>query len=286
MGLQDLVVLLDGSTRDEAKLTLALGLARRHDAHLTGLCPLELLLPADVSFALGGYPDLWALPEFAKQIESQARTKAVMIEERFRELLRRDGVSGDWQFEPDSLLATVTHRAQAADLLVVGQADPENPLPAAARTLVEDVLMTCGRPLLIVPYAGEFASVGTNTLIGWTRTRESARAVHDALPLLAPSGKVTVLTVESSRPAPDSRVLPTADIAEHLARHGLDVSAARTVVSDGLSPADALLDYASDIGADLLVVGGYGHSRTREMIMGGVTRDLLQHMTVPVLMSH
>jgi nucleotide-binding universal stress UspA family protein len=95
---------------------------------------------------------------------------------------------------------------------------------------------------------------------------------------------VTVLTVETTKPADDA--LPTADIAEHLARHGLDVSAARTVVSDGLSPADALLDYAADISADLLVVGGYGHSRTREMIMGGVTRDLLRHMTLPVLMSH
>jgi nucleotide-binding universal stress UspA family protein len=81
-------------------------------------------------------------------------------------------------------------------------------------------------------------------------------------------------------------VAPAADIAEHLARHGLTVTAARTVVSDGLPPADVLLDYASDIGADLLVVGGYGHSRTREMILGGVTRDLLRHMTVPVLMSH
>jgi nucleotide-binding universal stress UspA family protein len=95
-----------------------------------------------------------------------------------------------------------------------------------------------------------------------------------------------VLTVERPRASGDSQVLPTAEIAEHLARHKLDVSAARTVVTDGLSPADALLDYASDIGADLLVVGGYGHSRTREMIMGGVTRELLQHMTVPVLMSH
>ena len=146
--------------------------------------------------------------------------------------------------------------------------------------------MIAGRPLLLIPYAGEFATVGKNVLIGWTRTRESARAVHDALPLIAPSATVTVLTVEAGRGKPDTRILPTADIAEHLARHGLTVSAARTVVSDGLTPADALLDYASDIGADLLVVGGYGHSRTREMILGGVTRDLLQHMTVPVLMSH
>jgi nucleotide-binding universal stress UspA family protein len=109
--------------------------------------------------------------------------------------------------------------------------------------------------------------------------------VHDALPLLAKGSKMLVLTVESTKGG-ELEVLPTADIAEHLSRHTLDVSAARTVVSDGLSPADALLDYAADMQADLLIVGGYGHSRTREMIMGGVTRDLLRHMTVPLLMSH
>ncbi len=285
MGLRDLVVLLDGSARDETKLAMAIELARRSDAHLTGLCPLELLLPADMSFALGGYPDLWALPEFARQLESQAKAKAAVIEANFRELLRREAITGDWALETGPLISAVTRRALAADLIVVGQADPDNPLPPIARTLLEDVLMTAGRPLLIVPYAGTFPTIGTNALVGWTPTRESARAVHDALPVLAQAAKVLVLTVESTRGG-ELEPLPTADIAEHLARHGLDVSAARTVVSDGLSPADALLDYASDIQADLLVVGGYGHSRTREMILGGVTRDLLHHMTVPVLMSH
>jgi nucleotide-binding universal stress UspA family protein len=284
MSLRDLVVVLDGSPRDKAKLAVAVALAQRHDAHLTGLCPLELLVPPDVSFALGGYPDLWALPEFARQLESQARAKAAIVEAGFREVLRRESITGDWTFETRSLISAVAHRAQITDLLIIGQSDPDNPVPEVARSLIEDVLMTAGRPLLIIPYAGTFGPVGANTLIGWTPTREAARAVHDALPLLAPSAKVTVLTVEST--AHDTRALPTVEIAEHLARHGLDVSAARTVVTDGLSPADALLDYASDVGADLLVVGGYGHSRTREMIMGGVTRDLLRHMTVPVLMSH
>jgi nucleotide-binding universal stress UspA family protein len=286
MALRDLVVLLDGSPRDEAKLSVAIELARRNDAHLTGLCPLELLLPADMSFALGGYPDLWALPEFAKQVDSQARAKAAIIEAGFRELLRREGIKGDWVLEAGFLIPSVTRRAQACDLIVVGQTDPENPLPATARTLVEDILMTAGRPLLLIPYAGRFDTIGTNALVGWTPTRESARAVHDALPVLAPSAKVMVLTVETPRESGDNEVPQTTEIAEHLSRYQLDVSAARTVVSDGLSPADALLDYASDIGADLLVVGGYGHSRTREMIMGGVTRDLLRHMTVPLLMSH
>jgi nucleotide-binding universal stress UspA family protein len=285
MGLRDLVVLLDGSSRDETKLAVAVDLARRNDAHLTGLCPLELLLPADMSFALGGYPDLWALPEFAKQIDSQAKAKAAVVEASFRELMRREAITGEWVLETGPLIQAVTRRALAADLVVVGQADPENPLPPIGRTLVEDVLMTAGRPLLIIPYAGQFATIGTNTLVGWTPTRESARAVHDALLILAAGAKVLVLTVETMRGA-EVEPLPTVDIAEHLSRHALDVSAARTVVSDGLSPADALLDYASDIQADLLVVGGYGHSRTREMILGGVTRDLLHHMTVPVLMSH
>jgi nucleotide-binding universal stress UspA family protein len=286
MSLRDLVVLLDGSARDETKLTVAMNLARQNDAHLTGLCPLEMLLPADMSLALGGYPDLWALPEFARQVEAQARAKASAIEAGFRDRLRREDVRGDWEFETGPLLPNIIQRCLASDLIVVGQSDPENPLPAAARTLVEDLLVTAGRPLLLIPFAGTFETVGKNVLIGWTPTREAARAVHDALPLFERPGKVTVLTVEASNPPPDTQTLPTAEIAEHLARHGYDVSAARTVVTDGLSPADALLDYASDLSADLLVVGGYGHSRTREMIMGGVTRDLLRHMIVPVLMSH
>src|ERR1700712_5356746 len=154
MGLRDIMVLLDGSARDETKLAVALQLARRNDAHLTGLCPLELLLPADMSFALGGYPDLWALPEFAKQIEGQAKAKAAVIEAGFRELLRREGLKGDWLLETGSLTPSVTHRAHAADLIIIGQADPENPPPATARTLIEDLLMTAGRPLLLIPYAG------------------------------------------------------------------------------------------------------------------------------------
>jgi hypothetical protein len=185
VNLRDLLVVLDGSPRDDIKLAVAVGLARRFDAHLTGVCPLELLVPADMAFALGGYPDLWALPEFAKQIEGQSKAKAAVIEAKFRELLRREGVNGDWVFETGSLIRAVTLRSHAADLVVLGQADPDNPLPEVGRTMVEDLLMTAGRPLLIIPYAGQFEAIGSNTLVGWTATREAARAVHDALPLLA-----------------------------------------------------------------------------------------------------
>src|ERR1700759_276006 len=127
MALRDLVVLLDGSPRDETKLAVAVDLARRNDAHMTGLCPLELLLPADMSFALGGYPDLWALPEFAKQIDRQAQSKAALVEAGFREALRRESVNGDWILEPGPLVPAVARRALTTDLIVIGQADPENP---------------------------------------------------------------------------------------------------------------------------------------------------------------
>ncbi len=285
VSLRDLLVVLDGSARSEIQLALSVGLARRHDAHLTGFCPLEFLLPADLGFALSAYPEMLALQEAASQLEVQVRAKAGSIEAAFREQLRRNDVKGDWQIAADSVEA-VARRARVADLLVLGQVDPDHRLPPAARHLIEDALMNAGRPLLLVPYAGRFDTIGTNVLLGWNGTREAARAAHDALPLITPSATVTVLTVEHATGAAEPEDVPGADMAEHLARHGLRVSAARTVADGSISDADALLSYASDSGADLLVVGGYGHSRMREMILGGATRELLQHMTLPVLMSH
>jgi nucleotide-binding universal stress UspA family protein len=285
MGLRDILVILDGSARDKSTLAVAVDLAQRHAAHLSALCPLEILYPDDLAFTLNGYPDQFVRPVLAERLEQQAIQKAAIIEAGFREQLRRNGLEGDWQAAMGPADVLVARRAGTTDLVVIGQADPERPLPKAAGNLVEDVLMTSGRPLLLVPYAGCFIQVGRNAMIGWNGSREASRAVHDALPLLQPAAKVTVLCVQHVSPGAALTELPTAEIAAHLARHGLAVTAARTV-ADGISDADALLSYACDIGADLLVVGGYGHSRMRELILGGVTRALLQHMTLPVLISH
>ncbi len=286
MDLRDIVVLLNGSARDDIALNVAARLARRNDAHLTGLCPLEPQVPGDVPFALGGYSDLWTLPDIAARIDRQTGGNAASIQERFRVLLAREGIRGDWWTTTGSPMPAILRRTQATDLVVAGQTDPDTPSPDMPRNLAEDVLMGAGRPLLLIPYAGRFETIGTNVLVGWTPTREAARALHDAIPLFAPGAKITVLTIgTSATPSGLAPPLPT-DIVRHLTRHGLDAVAARTVITDGLRPSDALLDYAADLGSDLLVTGGYGHSRTREMVMGGVTRDLLRHMTLPVLMSH
>jgi nucleotide-binding universal stress UspA family protein len=286
MKLRDLLVVLDGSARGEAVLSVAMGLARRHDAHLTGFCPLEVLMPANLAFALGGYPALTSLQGAANQLEDEALEKAERIAVGFRDQLRGNEVRGDWQVGRGAVAEVVARRARMADLVVLPQADPDHPLPPAARHLVEDVLMSVGRPLLLVPFAGRFDTIGTNVLVGWNGTREAARAVHDALLLIEPTAKVTVLTVERGRFRAEPTEMPGADIAEHLARHGLNVSAARTATDGSIADSDALLSYSSDIGADLLVVGGYGHSRARELVLGGVSRGLLQHMTLPLLMSH
>ena len=140
-------------------------------------------------------------------------------------------------------------------------------------------------PVLVVPYAGRYETVGRRVLIGWSATREAARAVSDAMPLLAAAEIVTVLTIDAREGTDAHGELPGADISLHLARHGVKAEIERTV-SAGIPAGDVLLSRAADLGADLLVIGAYGHSRVRELLLGGVTRSILQSMTLPVLMSH
>jgi nucleotide-binding universal stress UspA family protein len=148
-----------------------------------------------------------------------------------------------------------------------------------------NVLLASGRPLLAVPYAGQFERVGDRVLVAWNASREATRAVNDALPLLRGATIVTVLAVNPKHGIEGHGDVPAADIVLHLARHGVKAEAAHTIAND-ISEGDALLSYAADLGADLIVAGGYGHSRARETVFGGVTRTLLEEMTVPMLLSH
>jgi nucleotide-binding universal stress UspA family protein len=168
-----------------------------------------------------------------------------------------------------------------ADLLVLGQDDPESDNAG----LLETVLFDSGRPVLAIPFAGNFNSIGKRVLVGWNASREASRALHDALPLIAKADTTTVFLANPKRGLGAHGEEPGADIARHLARHGLMVEVAKAVADD-VSDSALLLNHASDMGADLLVMGAYGHSRLREFILGGVTRSLLREMTIPVLLSH
>jgi nucleotide-binding universal stress UspA family protein len=294
-GLRDIVVVLDDSTLSEARLATAVALAKQHGAHLTGLSALDVLKSRRSVMQRRGTPEAdtqrmtqvadWSGLRSGDYLEegAQAAETAERIEATFKERLRIGHVEGDWRMTNGKLSEAAVRQARNADLVIVGQADPEH--PPAGGPLVEDLLMTAGRPILIIPYVGHFETLGATVLVGWTNSREAARAVNDAIPLLAKAASVTVLSARPSGRKPATHDATGAEITRHLARHGIRAEAAQTVMTGG-SASDVLLSYAADVSADLLVVGGYGHSRLRELVLGGVTRDLLHHMTLPVLMSH
>jgi nucleotide-binding universal stress UspA family protein len=170
--------------------------------------------------------------------------------------------------------------ARHTDLCVVGQPSEETPEPEAGR-LVEAAFMDSGRPALVVPYIGAAPEPSRRILVAWNGSREAARAVHDALPFLLAPERTTVLIVDPQAQGSEVGEPPGAD----LARHGVRVEV-KSVPGGGLVAGDAILAQAADEGADLLVMGGYGHSRLREMVLGGATRHLLVQMTLPVLLSH
>jgi nucleotide-binding universal stress UspA family protein len=196
---------------------------------------------------------------------------------------RAAGIEADWIAVRGDMPDAVLPYARRVDLTVIGQSGEDSPEERMARGLPEALLLASGRPILVVPRYGKFERVGERVLVAWIGTRESARAVNDAIPLLAGAHEVTVLAVNPSLGAGND--VPSGDIALHLARHDIKATASATR-GEGLSVGDVLLSRAADLGVDLIVMGGYGHSRVRELALGGVTRHLLEHMTVPVLMSH
>ena len=286
MGLKDVLVTLDATAIGERRLRSAAELAREHGAHLTGLYVVEpLQLAGYLSPSVSGYVDIAAMEAIEARHREAAQAAAARVEPVFAEACRVAGVTGEWRFvEGDTAEIGVLH-ARYADLAIVGQLDPENP-PASSgmARLPEQLALASGRPVLIIPYAGRFESIGRRVLVAWSRTREAARALNDALPVLQRADNVMVLSINPERGAAAGE-LPGADIARHLARHGVKAEASYTVAED-IDVGNALLSRAADLGADLIVMGCYGHSRMRELILGGATREILRHMTVPVLMSH
>jgi nucleotide-binding universal stress UspA family protein len=222
----------------------------------------------------------------ADEVMAQAREKAAeighLIEHRFHERLKTAGISGKWlRVEAEPAAAFAAH-ARFVDLAIVGQNDPDRPFVGASVPVT--AIMQSGRPVLVVPYTGDIKSVGHNILIGWKEGREATRAVNDALPLLTRARMAAVLTIDREDASYDNAET-SSKIVLHLARHGVNAFAKHTV-SDDVPDGDVILNWASDTGADLIVVGGYGHSRASEFVLGGVTRTLLKAMTVPVLFSH
>jgi nucleotide-binding universal stress UspA family protein len=286
MALKDLMVLLDPTEQGSKRLAIAAAFAQRHGAHLKGLCLAEAVTPVEpVAMTADAYAFGGGMSAFLDELRGERARRIAPLEEAFRNRLARDGLSGEWVLAEGIAGAAALAHARLSDLIIAGQTDPAGGPDRPYVNPIEEIMLASGRPLLVVPCYGDFPICGETVLVGWTETREATRAVHDALPILAAAKSVTVLAIGAEHGEGGAGEVPAGEIAAHLARHGVHASAAETVTG-GISPADVLLNYASDTGADLMIVGGYGHSRVRELTLGGVTRSLLQHMTVPVLFSH
>ncbi|EMN1925772.1 universal stress protein [Burkholderia ambifaria] len=277
MSYKTLLVHLDDSDRCKARVNLALELAGRWNAHLIGLYAVcqdlfEPLRRPDEPLKLAVY----------ERLCEQRRKDA---EERFLMAAERAGRSVEWQAPAGDVTGTAILHARHADLLVLGQENPDDRMTFVARHFVEDVVMGSGRPAIVVPYAGDVRTLGENVLIGWDGGREAARATADALPLLTRARFVHVETVTRGHPDPDETPAGV-DVAAYLERHGIRASFSTTPRERSVSVGAMLLNRVTDVHADLLVMGLYSHARMHERVLGGATRTILETMTVPVLLSH
>jgi nucleotide-binding universal stress UspA family protein len=285
MSFKDVLVHVEAGATGERRLQYAIELARQHEAHLSGLFVIEPLhLGAYFTPPAASYVDVAALEEIDRKHREAEMGTATQLEARFRGLCTKAAIGADWHVAVGDARQQMTLNARCVDLAILGQIDPDHLPTDSAEQLPEQTSIASGRPTLVVPYAGEFNTVGRNVLLAWSHTREAAHAANDALPILKRAEKVTVLMVNPEG-AEEERDVPALDIAQHLARHGVKAEAAFTVAKD-VDIADILLSRASDLDADMLVMGCYGHSRLREFVLGGTTRMILREMTVPVFMSH
>jgi nucleotide-binding universal stress UspA family protein len=274
--IKDLLVYLTSGIDDDATLDYALSLARTFDAHAAGIAFAYEAVPA--AMLVDDIPAIW-ITELRKEAEGAAEAAVG----RFNAAARRAGVAVEARWMAASFVGTADLFARIGrrfDLTVVRQADPEKGTPAPL--IIEAALFETGRPALIVPCIQQGVSKLDRVIVCWDGSRSAARAANDALPFLKQAKTVEVVMVSERG---KSEEVPGADIAQHLAHHGVPVEVKPIAAADA-KVAEVILSHAADSSADLLVMGGFGHSRLREFILGGVTRSILDTMTIPTLMSH
>lgn len=252
----------------------AFALAEAHGASLTALSVVDSMpIPA---YAVG-----YVSTDLTESYIAESRAAARLVEERLRAREGETGVRLEWRYREGDIRALFSQHAHYTDLVMVAQGTGDGVPAGLVPNLPGDLVLTTGRPVLVVPWNGAPSTIGKRVVVGWNGSKEAARALNDALPLLEKADAVKVLTVGED----DGRHLPGADIAQHLARHGVKAEADHVPKVEA-PPAAILSAEAKDFGADLLVCGAWGHSRVFETVLGGVTRDLLRAMELPLLLSH
>jgi len=283
MGYKDLLVVLDAAPPSRDRIVVAAALAERFGAHLVGLYVTPAAEPPGRLDYFNS--DLPLLGPLYRDIEEQNRAQAEVGRILFEGIVRRPSLSSEWRVATGYPSEVAALHGRYADLVILGQINADAGRAPLSRPRPEEVTLLAGRPVLVVPYVGTFEQIGRRVLVGWDASREATRAINDAMPLLAAASSVTVIAVDPKHGPDGHGEVPGADIALHLSRHGVTAKVERTV-SAGIGVGNTLLSRASDLEADLLVMGAYGHSRVHELLLGGATRTVLASMTLPVLMAH
>ena len=274
MSYKTIVVHVDQSRHAAARIRLAAEIAMAEEAHLVGA--------AMTGISRFIYPDGTVSLDLVLQELRDAAQKDL---DKFEQIVRQVGVTSyERRLTEDDAAGGLALQARYADLVIVSQTDRDEIGDGGPSDLPEYVLLNTSRPLMIVPHAGHFERPGKHVLIAWDGSLEATRAVSNALPALRRAKQVTVALFNVPRYGIVHGQEPGADIALYLARHGVKVNVCNDVTAIDIG--NALLSLAADKGADLLVMGGYGHSRFREVLLGGVTQTILKTMTLPVMLSH
>jgi nucleotide-binding universal stress UspA family protein len=274
---KDIVVFVEGEAGRDARLGFAAALAARWNAHLIAtFVAEELALRRHAGYAIGG--GLSSMMEVHRQSVERACAEARTA---FDTIVARHPITHEWRLSRDEIGEALMLHARHAGLAIVGpSADDEQ--PTTVLSLSEDVIFASGRPTLLLPRDWPADRLPRRVVVGWNGSREAARAIADAMPFLTAAEAVQLVVVPEGKIRGLLGAEPGADIARHLARHGVAVTLAQLAGEDAGS---LLLDHAGRHNADLLVMGASGQSRISEFIFGGATRRILAHARIPVLLS-
>jgi nucleotide-binding universal stress UspA family protein len=275
--IKDILLHLSSDPKHDPAAHYALSVAEAFGAQIQALIfGYEAVLPAVPG---GGLP-----VDFIDAQRALAQEAANAAITKLGQAAERAGVAVESRLVTTSVAGTADifgHVARRFDLSIVSQANPD--VAGPQDLIIEAALFQSGRPVVVVPYIQRAGLTLDRVLVCWDAGRHAARAIGDALPFLRRAKAIEVVTVATEPLKGDD--LPSADLARHLARHDLKVEL-KPIVSGGTDVANTILSHAADVSADFIVMGGYGHSRLREFILGGATRGLLASMTIPTLMSH
>ncbi len=279
MSYRTILVHLDDSDRTPVRVALAASIAAKHESHLIGLAPTGTVAVSRRSGPV--LPGHEHIAGSVRGLHKRARGVADAFEAQVRQLGLSSYESRVEEAEPGTSL--VLHGC-GADLLVIGQPDHVSAVPSVPWDFPPHVLVGSGRPVLVVPRTGNFAFVGAHVLLAWDGSREATRAMTDSLPILQSARSVDLVQIEEPESRKSVASMRMDDVLAWLGRHGID--ATRLEVPRQGRIGSALLEKASSLGSDLIVMGAYVHSRLSDLALGGATRTVLEEMHLPVLMSH